>query len=124
MAVKEPLNKSPQSLKKLFDEARRLSRAGNHPHVLRMFAICTTKGYILTEYAMNGSAEEVLINQKRFMKRDELVYVLQVIYILNTLSIKLFTVQIVQINHSNLFKLQCITCVINCVLFPRAHAFV
>ena len=78
IALKEQLDKTPESLNKLFEAAKRLARAGNHPHVLRMFGYCSSKGYVLTEYAANGSAEDVLITQRKFTSRDELVHVLQV----------------------------------------------
>ena len=58
-----------------------MARAGNHPNVLRMLGYCSARGYILSEYAANGSAEDVLIVQRKFMTRDELVFVLQVQYL-------------------------------------------
>ena len=78
MVVKEQHDKSPESIAKLFDEAKRLAQAGNHPHVLRMFAFCSSKGALVTEYAVNGSAEDVLITKGMFKSGDELVHVLQV----------------------------------------------
>ena len=78
MAVKEQLERTAENLAKLLEEAIRLARGGNHPHVLRVFAYCRSNGYLVTEYAVNGSAEDVLVNKKMFMARDEIVFVLQV----------------------------------------------